>query len=412
VQNDHLIIDLQRVMSQIMATRNTDRLSPDLSATLAEIRRLVKAVRPSDEDQHECVSETRPDVEQMVRTLTGADVSESIKGYFDLHVGKLFFLVGEMDKAQMHYQKALALSHKRADLKLKADTCKRIGDLAYRQNRWDEAENNYLKALELYKQSNDLHGQAHILNDLASMHFPKCEWERLEQGLNQALQTGEQCGDLSAMAKAHNNLAVAAGIRGDFDRVKHHLSETIALFEKTGDRRGLAEAYHNIALINKKCGKWEHAGKLFARALAIAREINHIYLIGLNYYHQADLALEMADYEVALGYGQKCIEYFERLGNREGLAEGYRLMGRIHRFQGQYQPAMDYLKKSLFLNREISQKRNEGETLRELGLLWRAQNQPRKAKQSLELALHIFRGTNSHEEFKRTKELLEQSDTN
>ncbi|MCC6624103.1 MAG: tetratricopeptide repeat protein [Deltaproteobacteria bacterium] len=187
-------------------------------------------------------------------------------------LGRLHWLVGELDKALLVYRKSEHI-YRRLGYK------KGIGEVLHAQgavhfDRGDVplAEAFYQEALALRKACDDTHGLVRTLNNLG------CVWmgqklERSAEVWREALEIARELGDLGLHATIADNLGEVLVLLGRHDEADAMLDRAVELAEITGRKSTLVDALRNQAQLRIATGQWDRAEAALARARAEAQPL-------------------------------------------------------------------------------------------------------------------------------------------
>jgi len=391
-------------------------LSTETVLALDEIARLSKSARTDGSGLRlvEAVPNLSPEQSlhraiEKIEAIPEMQFSPEQRARLSLQFGRAHYLVGDLLGAQERFEAALRLSEEPAFADVKADAHKRIGDVAFRQNRFAQAEKSYEDSLKVYEQINDLKGQAHVLNDLGTVAFYQKDVMRVKELFSRCLQAAQQTEDARLLAKANNNLGICHNIQGFFAEALEYFRNALRQFQELNDHVGLSEVYNNLGLCYARQEKWSQAGDCYENAVQNAKKADHVYQMAVTYIQRAELCIQISNLKAAKSYCDQALDCFIKIGNQEGLAEGYKLLGVINRDLGHYDVSKTYLYKALEICTKIGNKLNEAETLVELGKLEQAREQEDDAESWFNRAISVFASIGAEEEVKKIAELKEAS---
>ena len=139
-------------------------------------------------------------------------------------------------------------------------------------------------------------------------------------------------------------------------------------------------ANYNEALIyyKKSLNFYEETGD----KIGIASMINNI---GLNYNYQSN-------YEEALIYYKKSLKIYEEIGDKKGIATASNNIGLNYNYQSNYEEALIYYEKSLKVYEEIGDKKGNSDTYNNIGLILHEQDNFKEALIYYKKSLKIKEG--------------------
>ncbi len=388
--------------------------TPETSVILSEVERATAAMRmgqggfaflPGVDVRHpESYFELAV---RSIEQIPKIQFSQEQRGYLNIELGKAYFLLGDLEAAKLKLNSALTVALQLNLTDLRAEALKRLGDVDFRRNNYSEAEKLYKESLEQYQKAENLEGQGTIYNDLGTIAFYAGDWPVAEGYFSQSREIAEQLDHTRLLAKVNNNLGASHNVRGQYEAAISCFEAALPKFEQMGDFNGVAEVYHNIGLCYARQNNWLKAGECYERSTHFSKRAHNVYLTATTFMHRAELCIEICDFSVARHYCSQALDIFIKIGNKEGLADGYKLLASVHRRFGQFEVAKIYLGKALGICLEIKNRLNEAETLAEYARVARDQGDEEDANKKFDLAISIFQSIEAKD---ACKKLLEEKD--
>ena len=327
--------------------------------------------------------------------------SQEQRGYLNIELGKAYFLLGDLEAAKLKLNSALTVATQLSLTDLNAEALKRLGDVEFRRNNYSEAVRLYDESLGQYQKAANLEGQGTIYNDLGTIAFYSGDWPTAEGYFSQCKQIAEQLNHTKLLAKVNNNLGASHNVRGQYEAAILCFEAALPKFEQMGDMNGVAEVYHNIGLCYARQNNWSKAGECYERSTHYSKRAHNVYLTAITFMHRAELCIQICDFNVAQHYCSQALDIFIKIGNKEGLADGYKLLASIHRRFGQFEVAKIYLGKALGICLEIKNRLNEAEALAEYARVARDQGDEEDSNKKFDLAISIFQAIEAKDECKK-----------
>lgn len=181
--------------------------------------------------------------------------------------------------------------------------------------QYASAEKLFLKALSLHFENNRSPYTGLVYNDLGYMFGLQGEFEQQAKWLLKAMRVYEEVRDLPGLATVNSNLASVYYSLGNPTEAMNYTWKAIATREKVGDIAGLATSYSNLSI--------------FFRQTSIDSSIK---------------------------YQEIASRYAEKTGVKAKLIPGYDNMSVLMNMQKRKAEALDYIKKSILLCRELNDK--------------------------------------------------------
>ncbi len=181
--------------------------------------------------------------------------------------------------------------------------------------QYTSAEKLFLKALSLHFESNKSPYTGLVYNDLGYMFGVQGEFEQQAKWLLKAMRVYEEVQDLPGLTTVNSNLASVYYSLGNRIEAMNYTWKAIATREKVGDIAGLATSYSNLSI--------------FFRQTSIDSSIK---------------------------YQEIATRYAEKTGVKAKLIPGYDNMSVLMNMQKRKVEALDYIKRSILLCRELNDK--------------------------------------------------------
>lgn len=159
-----------------------------------------------------------------------------------------------------------------------------------------------------------------------------------------------------ARAYALYGAASLAFDQGDGEASAALAGESVALFRQLNDRRGLALALPRLAFASGLAS--DQTRRLLAESLEIAKELDEVWLLGLNHMLVGQVAFFQGDYMPARAELEAALALLHRSGDRWGLVHTLGPLGMIGLAQGEFNQARSYLEESLLIARDLGDTRS------------------------------------------------------
>ncbi len=237
---------------------------------------------------------------------------------------------GEVNKAQEHYQKALAISQQTGDIQGQIATLNNLGTLNVNRGEIGEAIAFYQKALAISQQIGDIQGQAATLNNLGMLKANRGEITEVISLYQQSLTLTEQIGDIQTKSRTLNNLGALKADRGEKEEAITLYEQSLVLSKQIGDVQGQAITLHEIGRLKANKGEINYAIALFQQSLALNEQIGNVQGMAMTLWWLGTIAAQKSNYNQAIDYLQPALEILQRIQSPH--AEAVRQM--VARIQG------------------------------------------------------------------------------
>jgi tetratricopeptide (TPR) repeat protein len=212
-------------------------------------------------------------------------------------MAKTYEYLGDVQKAEQHYQQALkqyrllAEQNPEAWLPAVALTLNNLAVLQWNQNDYNSADKGYKEAQRLYRELSESNPQIYLpevaktLNNHANLQWSRHEYDLAEKDYREALNIRRNLAAsnshkyLSAVATTLNNLAVLQWSRHEYDSAEKDYRETLAIYLELAESNpqmyvpDVAMTLNNLAALQLTRKDYGSAEKGFREALDIYREL-------------------------------------------------------------------------------------------------------------------------------------------
>ena len=221
-----------------------------------------------------------------------------------------------------------------------------------RQGNSTAAIDDVKKALALYEQAENIQGQALSYNVLGNAYFDMSQWVDADRYYRQARAIFNQTGDVLHLAFTSNNLAEIARYQGRLDDALTFFQEALRSLERDDTSPYVLGSLH-IDL-----------GATFLRRGDIDAALLHLHtsqdkfskardFLPELYRHFAEAALLAGTLPEAEEHGQHAFAMARELTIRGEEGNSLRVLGLIAKAQGQLEQAAAYLNQSLAIQEEL-----------------------------------------------------------
>ncbi|MCB9562720.1 MAG: tetratricopeptide repeat protein [Kofleriaceae bacterium] len=207
---------------------------------------------------------------------------------------------------------------------------------------------------------------------LARFHLGAAQWletrigGRSEEQLEFLAGLYERGGDRERAARAY-----LAG--GDKARARYANDEARNLYQRALELMGAAdvpariETLHNLGVVLDLGGRTDEALDRFAEMLHLAWRYDNPAKAGAAMSRMARMLRRQGQYDRAMEHLRRAHELFTRACDDRGIASTLDDMGRVHWLRGAYTQALDFLRQALTLRRTVGDRRSIALSLANIG---------------------------------------------
>jgi adenylate cyclase len=345
-------------------------------------------------------------------------------------LGQLLTSTGQYEPALEHLQEALALANSLGDHDAQARACRWIAYVY-------EFRSEFMLALDWIGHGLEALGEretavtAELLAITGSINTRQGDYDRALEQCEQSLRIAEKLGDVNALAFAYHARAVISYRRGNSISTIEDCQKAIQLYEQTGNIHGQAKLHNQIANASFNIGQWSSADVYYRKARDIFNQAGDVHWTAVTDNNLGGIAMNQGRLDEALAFYRESLlsfeqmgasfymsgilhmnlgatyvrrneldtarfhlqtsqEYFEQVQSRDFLPELYRHFASAARHSNQLSEAWQYGQRALELARELTNRGEEGNNLRVLAEIARAQGDFAQAERLVDTSLQIL----------------------
>jgi signal transduction histidine kinase len=281
--------------------------------------------------------------------------TDSTKIYKLLDAADQEAVTGSLDKAMVHANEALQWSRDKKMLRGEGFARLKQADIIIQQSNTGKIDqhiedatkiagqlkDSFMLALALYQ-----HGQAFLYNG---------QYPEAEKLFHKSLSTHFEKNVSGYTGLVYNDMGYMFGILGEFEKQAMWILRSIRVYEKVDDLPGKATATSNLAAVYNSLGKRTEAISYTREAVAMREKIGDISGLAISY-GNLSLFYRAISIDSAIKYQEISVKYAERSGVKARLIPGYDNMSVLMNMQKRKAEALEYIKKSIALCKELDDK--------------------------------------------------------
>ncbi len=214
-----------------------------------------------------------------------------------------------------------------------------------------------LDALKYFEEIGDKAGVARSYNNIGESYFELDLYSEAYDYYNRSLNLARENGDQKSSAISTYNVGRVLKEMGQLNKAKRFILDAKKLSEEIGDIEGIPYTLYDLGEIYFIEGRYDLALETLSEALSKAMELQdklEIYILTPQILNQtAEAHRKKKNFEEALNFHDRALEYYENLSNESGLAETYLGKGITLMEANQLEEA------NQFLNRGLSMAKDE-----------------------------------------------------
>jgi CHAT domain-containing protein/Tfp pilus assembly protein PilF len=303
-------------------------------------------------------------------------------------IGRLYYYIGEEQKAFDYFIQELPLRRAIGDLRGEASALNGVGTGYASSGDTQKALDYYTQALALHRAVGDRAGEAATLNNMGGIYSSLGDKQKALDSFTQALSLIRIASDQDGEAHILHNIGSAYNQLGDIQKALDYYAQALKLRRAIGDLSGEAGTLNSIGRVYYALGEQQKALDYFTEALPLTRTVGNRReeATALN-----NIGASSGDTQKALDYYTQALALHRAVGDRAGEAATLNNMGGIYSSLGDKQKALDYYTQALALAHAIGDRAGEAITLNNIGGVYNALGEQQKALDSYVQALPLTR---------------------
>lgn len=367
----------------------------ETTALLIERERLLsnswKKITPADivpDEMHEILREIDFDtiISNTTRYLKQKDYLVFLYDVAEISIG-----FSELDKAERLLRLLVEKHVRSTGKKLRAKAHQKLGNVAFYRNNFRAAEQEYKKSLTQYSALDDKTGIAGIKNALGVLLVVQGSPSKGVAFFKTARDLLKNKNSNKLLTKINMNVGNAYTMRGQWDLAMMFYNEALGTLGANGNYNTRALIILDISIIYLAKGQLSEAMENIHNSIRYAKRANNPHTKALSYLGEAEIHCKQGDYPTATALATTAFRVFSEVGDQLSKADVYKLFGMISRDSNKLNVALSFFENSKQMNKNFNNPLNLGETLLEMGELYRNLGNNQKASENIKSAIKCFK---------------------
>ncbi|MHA2238724.1 MAG: tetratricopeptide repeat protein, partial [Candidatus Hodarchaeales archaeon] len=329
------------------------------------------------------------------------------KAEIKLKIGNNHQIKGEYDKAIRTCKEALYLVKDKI-CKEKALALKNLGKINHRLGNYDLTLNYSIESMKINEEINDMGGKATSLGWISMAYWSKGDFDKALKYMEESLYIGEKIKDLFLISDFNNNAAIIYDDMGKYNTAIEYGKKSVKIAKKIGNQGLLSATLINTGLSFINDERYDEGLDYLEQGHKICNKIdNKIFNIWF-YIGKAEICLHKGDLENALELSNKALGLSTDISMNRLTAYSKRILGMIYKKQKKWDISLYSFNESINLFQKMDMKKDLADSYYELGRMWKAKSDTKKAEESLTKALDIFKEVKVEKYIEKVKEELQE----
>lgn len=246
-----------------------------------------------------------------------------------------------------------------------------------------EAEKIAIRVQDTKGLANTLLGLGNVYSDLGNYYAALDHYKK-------GLRIADSIHEKVLVARCAGNLANVYRLMGNYPQSLSNYIEVLRIFTELNDEPRMCSAYMGIAEVYRIQKNYKLSLEYYEKVYAIHEKNKHnegmahlLNAMSIAYFY-------MQDYERAVKYAQRSLTLFES-GNIRGQTNNYQVLASVYAVQKKHHLALSYYLKTLELSRKINDGGEIATALGNIGELFNASGEYKKALPYLHEALEMHK---------------------
>lgn len=247
------------------------------------------------------------------------------------NIGAAHLRLGDYSRAMVNFESALTIQKEIGDTVGEARSLAYLGSTFLRLKDNQGAIEKYQTALELQKKNSDTSTISQTLLGLGSAYLEDEQYDNAQECFSQSLTYQQSAGDRFGASRSLGNLCRICLQRLDYEKALEYLQQAMIFHKQLSDREGEAESLIYLGELSEKVpeqvlvfsGQYEMysideiSEVIYKQALGIAQDIGSKNIEQSAFSHLSELYEQRGQYKESFEYFKKSLEIERSISNTE-----------------------------------------------------------------------------------------------
>ncbi len=254
------------------------------------------------------------------------------------------------DKAFTYAFQALILSTNLHYLPDIGNAHNNLGDLYWYTADYVSSSENYSEALRIFEDLNDKAAIADCYRNIGWINFINDNYPEALNNYATALSINQEFNRKKESGQNYNDIGIVYKDLKRYNEAINSFQNALMIQQAEGNRKEMAAIYDNISDVYWNMGNRELAFENMQRSITISEEIGHkrymaeSYIKLSGYYIMIDDSIHKATIPINKG-----LSYANEIKDKKIIKDAYLQYAKLYEKQGDYNKALDYAERSLYL---------------------------------------------------------------
>ncbi len=245
------------------------------------------------------------------------------------NIGASFFHLSYFDSALTYYKEGTKYADSLNDLSWKMNLATNIGQVFSNMYQFDSANVYYNKGMENAILSKDTSAVGYLYNSIGATYWKKGEFLNAIKYYKLGLTIHRELGNYKRLARSLNSIGSSYwNLKNNILALEYYLEALKA--QKQFSEINSSLTLNNVGLLYLELGDIALAERYVADGLKSAKITSSTLGEGYSYLNMGDINLHRKKYSEALQYYEKAITFYEKLKDKNGLAQILNKIGEVY----------------------------------------------------------------------------------
>ncbi len=315
-----------------------------------------------------------------------------------------YLQLGELDKAQTYFEKALEIQRDINNKTLEVTTSNNLANLFRRMGELNKSEELLKESIDILKKIDYTPGHVLVQNFGGLISLERGEFDRALVKFEKALKISDEMGYKYRIGEAFNHISRIHIYKGNLDEAKDHLKKSYEIGKDMENNRLMSISLHLKGIVERLEGDIEKSIRHHNEAVEKSKRTSENISLFRNRSGLIKDYIAKDELDRAEEHLEKAKE--ENIETKETDSKLEMLEGIVLREKNELKESKKSLKTSLELSEELSKKYRIAEVKYELGKLKMSMNDEERAREYLEDAKQLFEEMSMEVKLKEAEDSL------
>lgn len=308
-----------------------------------------------------------------------------------INKGNILELIGQWDKCEPLYRKALDCATKTSDSSLLGLANNTLGNFLMLKGKYFEADKLLETAAAFYGSAHDNNGISRVYGNLGTLYFRQGKYDTAKLYFVRSIQLAQLYDHASSNAQNVATLGLTYMSLGKYDEGIRWQENQLGICKKLNDKQGMAILYVNIGLVYFEKGEYEPALTNYLLGYELSEELGNKQLISIVTGGIGNIYQRQGKFDLAHEHYEKSLTYAQELGDKQGIAHAHGLMGELYSITGDFELAIEHLEQNVEIGKSLSDRKGVAKAFNILGDIYFFKNELEKSMQSYDRSINLTR---------------------